>query len=155
MLCYDNVLHNRLHNMLHVNIMIHNVPFIHQHCHHPQAHAPPCAASASLLPFVRSSSSIPCSFLTPLLSFCHSDMALLTPAIPPHPEVELVQPTSVASPSAGIGYSSLAVAKSMGQGGRAVSAHKALHQWHCGTRPSTFSALHRYRLGRLVLLALS
>ena len=76
------------------------------------------------------SSSIPCSFLTPLLSFCHSDMAWLTPAIPPHPEVELVQPTSVASPRAGIGYSSLAVAKSMGQGGCAVSAHKARHQWH-------------------------
>jgi hypothetical protein len=43
------------------------------------------------------SSSIPCSFLTPLLSFCHSDMAWQTPAIPPHPKVELVQPTSVAS----------------------------------------------------------
>jgi hypothetical protein len=70
-----------------------------------------------------------------------------------------------ASPSAGISYSSLAVAKSIGQGGlllacsRAASTHKALHQWHSGTLPSlsTFSALkwHKYRLGRLVLLVLS
>ena len=76
------------------------------------------------------SSSILCSFLSPLLRFFHSDMAWLAPAIPPHPEVELVQPTSVASPRTGVGNSSLAVAKSMGQGGRAVSTHEARHQWH-------------------------
>jgi hypothetical protein len=38
--------------MLHINIMIRNAPFIHQHCHHPQAHVTPGAASASPLPFV-------------------------------------------------------------------------------------------------------
>jgi hypothetical protein len=75
------------------------------------------------------SSSIPRSFLMPLLSFCHSDMPWLAPPIPPHPEVELIQPNSIASPRTGIGNSSFAVAKSMGQGGRAVSCHKALHHW--------------------------
>jgi hypothetical protein len=39
------------------------------------------------------------------------------PPVPPHPEVELVLPTSVAPPRAGIGNSSIAVAKLMGQGG--------------------------------------
>ena len=57
------------------------------------------------------SSSIPCSFLAPLLSFCHSYMQWLAPPIPPHPEVKLVQPTSVAPPSAGNGNSSIAVAQ--------------------------------------------
>ena len=77
------------------------------------------------------SSSIPCTFLAPLLSLRHSDMAWLTPAIAPHPDVELVQPTSVASPLAGIGHSSMAVfAKTMGHGGRPVSSHKARHHWH-------------------------
>ena len=76
------------------------------------------------------SSSIPCSFLAPLLSFCHSDMPWLAPPIPPHPEVELIQPTSVAPPRAGIGNSSIAFAKLMRQDGRAVSSHKALHHWH-------------------------
>ena len=32
------------------------------------------------------SSSILCTFLASLLSFCHSDMAWLTPAIAPHPD---------------------------------------------------------------------
>ena len=76
------------------------------------------------------SSSIPRSFLAPLLSFCHSDMPWLAPPIPPHPEVELVQPTSVAPPCAGLSNSSSAVAKLMRQGGRAVSGHKARHHWH-------------------------
>ncbi len=49
------------------------------------------------------SSSITRSFLALLLSFCHrdSDMQWLAPPIQPHPEVELIQPTSVAPPSAG------------------------------------------------------
>jgi hypothetical protein len=47
-----------------------------------------------------------------------------------HPEVALIQPTSVASPSAGISNSTFAVAESMEQGGCAVSSHKALHNWH-------------------------
>jgi hypothetical protein len=76
------------------------------------------------------SSSIPRSFLAPLLSIRHSDMPWLAPPIRPHPEVELIQPTSVAPLRAGIGNSSIAVAKSMWQGGRAVSSHKARHHWH-------------------------
>jgi hypothetical protein len=75
-------------------------------------------------------SSIFCLFLMPLLSICHSDMQWLPPHIQPHPEVELVLPTSVALPSAGISNSSFVVAKSMGQGGCAVSSHNALHHWH-------------------------
>jgi hypothetical protein len=85
------------------------------------------------------SSSIPRSSLAPLLSFCHSDMPWLAPPIPPHPEVELGQPTSVAPPHAGIGNSSIAVAKLMRQGGRAVSSHKALHHWHTGTTKNVLS----------------
>jgi hypothetical protein len=76
------------------------------------------------------SSSITRSFLAPLLSFCHSDMPWLPPPILPHPEVELIQPTSVAPPRAGIGNSSIAFAKLMRQDGCAVSSHKALHHWH-------------------------
>jgi hypothetical protein len=85
--------------------------------------------------------SIPHSFLTPLFSFYSSDMVWLTHAIPPHTdsEVELVPPTSVASPCAGISYSSMAVvnligqtANLIGQDGRDFSTNKALHpsQWH-------------------------
>ncbi len=56
---------------------------------------------------------------TPLLSFSHIDLAWLTPAIPPHPhpDVELIQPTSVASPFAGIRHSSWAIPKLMRQAG--------------------------------------
>ena len=57
------------------------------------------------------------SLLTPLLSFCHSDLARLPPPIAPHPEVELIEPASVASPHAGIRSSSGLVAEAVGQGG--------------------------------------
>ena len=115
-------LYNMLHNMLHINacsLLISTVII----CRHRLLPAPLQRRSCP-------SSSILCSFLSPLLRFFHSDMAWLAPAIPPHPEVELVQPTSVASPRTGVGNSSLAVAKLMGQGGRAVSTHEARHQWH-------------------------
>jgi hypothetical protein len=44
------------------------------------------------------------SLSTPLLSFFHSDPARqqLPPPIAPHPEVELIEPASVASPHAGL-----------------------------------------------------
>jgi hypothetical protein len=59
------------------------------------------------------------SLSTPLLSFFHSDPARqrLPPPIAPHPEVELIEPASVASPHAGICSSSSPVSKAVGQGG--------------------------------------
>jgi hypothetical protein len=98
------------------------------------------------------SSSIPRSFLTPLLSFCHSDMQWLAPPIQPlaHPEVELVQPTSVDPSSAGIG--SIAVAKWMGQCGHAVSSHKARHHWHTTQHVLSPAQIKARRCGRLGLL---
>jgi len=68
------------------------------------------------------------SLLTPLLSFSDSDLAWLTPAIPPHPDVELIQPTSVASAFAGIRHSSLAIPELMRQGGCYVATYIAWHQ---------------------------
>ena len=50
---------------------------------------------------------------TPLLS----DLARLPPPIVPHPEVELIEPASVASPHAGICSSSSPDPKAVGQGG--------------------------------------
>jgi hypothetical protein len=62
------------------------------------------------------------SLPTPLLSFFHSDLARLPPPIAPHPEVELIEPASVASPHAGICSSSSPVPKAVGQGGMCVPA---------------------------------
>ena len=57
------------------------------------------------------------SLPTPLLSFFHSDPARLLPPMVPHPEVELIEPASVASPHTGICSSSSPVPKAAGQGG--------------------------------------
>jgi hypothetical protein len=60
------------------------------------------------------------SLSTPLLSFFHSDPARLPPRPPPiapHPEVELIETASLASPHAGICSSSSPVPKAVGQGG--------------------------------------
>jgi hypothetical protein len=54
------------------------------------------------------------SLSTPLLSFFHSDPARLPPPIAPHPEVELIEPASVAYPHAGIYSSSSPVPKAAG-----------------------------------------
>jgi hypothetical protein len=56
----------------------------------------------------------------PLLSFFHSDHARLPPPIAPHPEVELIEPASVASPHAGICSSSSPFPKAFGAGWDAV-----------------------------------
>ncbi len=56
------------------------------------------------------------SLPTPLLSFFHSDLARLPPPIAPHPEVELIEPASVASPHAGICSSSSPVPKAVAGG---------------------------------------
>ena len=53
--------------------------------------------SSSLQRLNCSLASISQSFPTPLLSFFHSDLARLPPPIAPHPEVELIEPASVAS----------------------------------------------------------
>ena len=50
---------------------------------------------------------------TPLLSFFHSDPARLPPPIVQHPEVELIEPASVASPRAGICSSSSPIPKAV------------------------------------------
>ena len=70
------------------------------------------------------------SLPTPLLGFFHSDVARLPPPIAPHPEVELIEPASVASPHAGICSSSSPVAEAVGQGGMCVAADIARHQRH-------------------------
>ena len=69
---------------------------------------------------------------SPSLSLCHSDFAWLTPSVAPHPEVELIEPTSVASAPAGISLSSITISKQIGQRGVLVSTHVARHwhQWH-------------------------
>ena len=77
-----------------------------------------------------SSSSFTRSLPSPPLSFCHSDFAWLTPSVAPHPEVELIEPTSVASAPAGISSSSITISKRIGQRGVRVSTHVARHQWH-------------------------
>jgi hypothetical protein len=57
------------------------------------------------------------SLSTPLLSFFHSDPVRLPPPIVLHPEVELIEPASVAYPHAGICSSSSPIPKAVGQGG--------------------------------------
>jgi hypothetical protein len=57
------------------------------------------------------------SLSTPLPSFFHSNSARLPPTIAPHPELELIEPASVASPHAGICSRSSPVPKAVGQGG--------------------------------------
>jgi hypothetical protein len=66
-----------------------------------------CSALASFSQFLS----------TTLLSFFHSDPARLPPPIAPHPEVELIEPASIASPHAGICSGSSPVPKAVGQGG--------------------------------------
>jgi hypothetical protein len=94
-------------------------------------HSSPTASLSTAAPLVqRSSCCRQCSFnvwtalasfsqslSTPLLSFFHSDPARLPPPIAPHPEVELIEPASIASPHAGICSSSSPVPDAVGQGG--------------------------------------
>ena len=87
-------------------------------------------SSAPLHRLSCSLSSFTCSLLSPPLSLCHSYFAWLTPSVAPHPEVELIEPTSVASAPAGISLSSITISKRIGQGGVRVSTHVARHQWH-------------------------
>ena len=89
----NRVLYNMLYNMLHMIIqnicpLLISTVIIRRH------KLPPAPLQRLSCPL----SSILCSFLTPLRRFFHSDMAWLAPAIQPHPDVELVQPTSVSSP---------------------------------------------------------
>jgi hypothetical protein len=92
------------------------------------------------------------SLSTPLLSFFHSDPARQPPPIAPHPEVELIEPASVASPHAGICSSSSPVPKAVGQGGMqywyvthsgasASSLNKST--WPCSSTASCRSAFNR------------
>ncbi len=91
-----------------------------------------CAAlfSSQLQRLNCSLASLSQSLPTPLLSFFHSDLARLPPPIAPHPEVELIEPASVASPHAGICSSSSPVPKAVGQGEMCVAADIARHEWH-------------------------
>ena len=70
----------------------------------PLSSAPLHRLSCSLASFTQ-------SLPSPSLSFFHSDLAWLTSSVAPHPEVELIEPTSVASPQAGISLSSITIAK--------------------------------------------
>ena len=74
-------------------------------------------SSAPLHRFRCLSSSFGRSLPSPLLSLCHSDFAWLTPSVAPHPEVELIEPTSVASAPAGISLSSITISKRLGNVG--------------------------------------
>ena len=95
---------------------------------HPARFSP--LSSAPIHRLRCSSSSFTRSLPSPPLSLCHSDFAWLTPSVAPHPEVELIEPTSVASAPAGISLSAITISKRIGQGGVWVSTHVALHQWH-------------------------
>ena len=80
--------------------------------------APPVQRSSRRFFNVRTAlASFSQSLSTPLLSFFHSDPARLLPPMVPHPEVELIEPASVASPHTGICSSSSPVPKAAGQGG--------------------------------------
>jgi hypothetical protein len=67
---------------------------------------------------------------TPLLSLCHSDLASLPPPIAPNPEVDLIEPASVASPHARICSSSSPDAEAVGQGWTCVAADRPSHERH-------------------------
>ena len=95
---------------------------------HPARFSP--LSSAPLHRLGCSMSSLTRSLPSPPLSFCHSDFAWLTPSVAPHPEVELIEPTSVSSAPARISSSSITISKRIGQGGVRVSTHVARHQWH-------------------------
>jgi hypothetical protein len=92
------------------------------------------------------------SLSTPLLSFFYSDPARLPPPIAPHPEVELIEPASVASPHAGICRSSSPVPKAVGQGGmlywyvtlsRASASLQTRSPWPGSSTASCHSASNR------------
>ena len=106
---YDMVYHM----VYHMGVCIH----LPHHCHQsPRLQYPPCAA---LLPLSLQRLNCPLArlwqtFPTPLLS----------------PEVELIEPASVASSHAGICSSSSPVPEAVGQGGMCIAAYVARHQWH-------------------------
>jgi hypothetical protein len=87
------------------------------------------------------------SLSSPLLGFFHSDLAWLTSSVAPHPEVELIEPTSVASAQAGISLSSIAIAKRMGQGGSWVPTQVARHQWHTAQHIASLAQIEAWMVG--------
>ena len=86
------------------------------------------------------------SLSSPLLCFFHSDLVWLTSSLAPHPEVELIESTSVASAQAGISLSSITIAKQMGQGGSWVPTQVAQHQ------PELHTAQHIANLAQIEAL---
>ena len=92
---------------------------------------------------------------SPSLSFFHIDLAWLTSSVAPHPEVELIEPTSVASPQAGISLSSIMIAKRMGQGGSRVPTQVARHQWHTAQHIANLAQIEAWMVGAAQRLALS
>ena len=81
--------------------------------------------------------------------------AWLTPAVMPHPNVELIRPAAATSSIPAVSHCSLAVSKAVRQGWSPVPSHEAWHEWHPAPGPRTFLAKQMYRLGRLALLAVS
>ena len=92
---------------------------------------------------------------SPLLSSCQSYLAWLSPSVQPHPEVDLIEPTSVASAPAGISLSSIMIAKRMGQGGSRVPTQVARHQWHTAQHIANLAQIEAWMVGAAQRLALS
>ena len=59
-----------------------------------------------------------------------SNPAWLSPALTPHPNVDLIKPAAVASSIPAVSHSSLAVSKAVGQCWSPVPLHKAWREWH-------------------------
>ena len=114
----------------------------------PLSSAPLHRLSCSLASFTQ-------SLPSPSLSFFHIDLAWLTSSVAPHPEVELIEPTSVASPQAGISLSSIMIAKRMGQGGSRVPTQVARHQWHTAQHIANLAQIEAWMVGAAQRLALS
>ena len=63
------------------------------------------------------------------LRLSDSNPAWLTPAITPHPNVDLIKPVAVASSIPAVSHSSLAVSKAVGQCWSPVPSHEAMREW--------------------------
>ena len=59
-----------------------------------------------------------------------SNPAWLSPAVTPHPNVDLIKPAAVASSIPAVSHSSLPVSKAAGQGWSPVPSHEAWREWH-------------------------
>ena len=131
-------------NIRHLIILVFRLPLDRLF---PLSSAPLHSLSCSLASFTQ-------LLPSPSLSFFHIDLAWLTSSVAPHPEVELIEPTSVASPQAGISLSSIMIAKRMGQGGSRVPTQVARHQWHTAQHIANLAQIEAWMVGAAQRLAL-